>query len=134
MLGIAIVLLYNLLGLSKYMSLGMMVNLKYIAPILASYSFTILGVLVAMLTLLFAVVDARFFKNFSSKGYLDLFFHLVFADAAYLIGTFIFSIASIQQSFPVPYIAYIFMLGSVFLTMFIIWILVGLFKEKIKEE
>ncbi len=109
-------------------------NLKHIAPILASYSFTILGALVAILALLFAVVDARFFKSFSNKGYLDLFFHLVFADAAYLIGTFIFSMASIQQSFPVPYIAYAFMLGSVFLTVFIIWVLVGLFKEKIKEE
>lgn len=128
--GIILISVYNLCDLSAYVSLKLFKNIEILTPIISSFAFTLLGTLIAILTLLFSLFDVVAFKNFKDKGYLNLFFHCIYADALYLTMTFAFSITSISKNVVIFYAMYTFFIGSIFLTLLIIWVLVGLFRRK----
>lgn len=69
-----------------------------VATILASFAFTMLGFLAAVITILFIFLRARSFTKYKNKGFLDIFFSLYFVTIISLIITFGLSILSLSTS------------------------------------
>lgn len=76
-------------GVSKWpaFALGLGEKSQALANLIASFSFTTLGFLAAIITILFAVASTPAFKSYVRKGYLDLLFFLYFFTIVSLIFT-----------------------------------------------
>lgn len=63
-----------------------------IATVLASFSFTMLGFLAAMITILFSLSGSRTFRKFNKNGYMSVFFMLYYSAIIGFMLTFIISL------------------------------------------
>jgi hypothetical protein len=81
-------LIYEI-GVSKWpgFALGLSEKAHALANLIASFSFTTLGFLAAVITILFAVASTPDFKSYVRKGYLDLLFFLYFFTLINLVFT-----------------------------------------------
>lgn len=75
------------------LALGLAERSQALANIIASFSFTTLGFLAAIITILFAVASTPSFKVYARKGYLDLLFFLYFFTLFSLVVTAFVSLA-----------------------------------------
>lgn len=66
-----------------------------VAVILATFAFTMLGFLAAVITILFSLTQSEFFKKFKAKGYLDNFFYIYYVTIFSLLITFSASLLSL---------------------------------------
>jgi len=69
------------------MALGLYSRTQDLASIISGFSFTMLGFLAAIITILFAVVSSASFKRYSRVGYLDVLFFLYFFTLFCLVCT-----------------------------------------------
>lgn len=65
---------------------------KDIANITASFAYTMMGFLAAVITILFAVTSSRLFKSYAQKGYLSVLFYVYFLTLICLIVTGVLSL------------------------------------------
>lgn len=78
-------------------SLGLYVERSNIAVILATFAFTMLGFLAAVITILFSFPASRKLRRYRSRGHLDTFFWMYFLAIANLILTFILALLSFSS-------------------------------------
>jgi|APLak6261669087_1056070.scaffolds.fasta_scaffold21830_2 hypothetical protein len=67
-----------------------------VAVILATFAFTMLGFLAAVITILFSFSGSSAFKKYKRKGHLDIFFFIYYFAIISLIATFALSIVSLS--------------------------------------
>jgi len=80
------------------LALGLSDKSQALASIIASFSFTTLGFLAAIITILFAVTTTPSFKNYARKGYLDLLFFLYFFTLFSLVVTAFVSLGTFSSA------------------------------------
>lgn len=69
-----------------------------LSVILATYSFTMLGFLAAVIAVLLSFSQSRTFKKYKQNSYLDVFFIVYFLCIITLAITFLFSILSLSSA------------------------------------
>lgn len=69
-----------------------------IGVILSTFSFTMMGFLAAVITILFAAVNHFKFKRYVQKGYLSIFLGVYFATMAFLVLNFCVSLVSMGET------------------------------------
>jgi hypothetical protein len=69
-----------------------------VAVILATFSFTMLGFLAAVITILFSFSRSVVFIKYKRKGYLDVFFFVYYFTIFSLVMTFVLSLLSLASS------------------------------------
>lgn len=79
-------------------ALGLSEEARALANITATFSFTTLGFLAAIITILFAVSSTSAFKEYRREGYLDLLFFLYFFTLACLVITALLSLAAFSSA------------------------------------
>lgn len=102
-------------GLVNYddnFSLSLIRQKNNIAIIAATFSFTLLGFLAAIITILFSFISSHYFKQYNKKGYLDIFFFLYFVTIVSLVMTFFASILSLSN-FDTPWIMRITLMSMI---------------------
>ena len=95
------ILLASYKALTAYnidLSFSLYSNRKELAAIIASYAFTMLGFLAAVIAILLNFSQSRAFQNYKKNRYLDVFFSMYFYCIATLAATFIFSIMSLSAT------------------------------------
>ena len=88
----------NLTEVYPEVSLGLSVEKTNIAIIIATFSFTMLGFLAAVITILFSFSRSTAFRKYSNKGHLEVFFFIYYLAIFCLIITFGLSIISLSSS------------------------------------
>lgn len=74
-----------------------------VAVIVATFAFTMLGFLAAVITILFSFSSSRTFKKYKGKGHLSVFFYIYYLAIFSLMITFamgVFSLAGSQGVWP----------------------------------
>lgn len=69
-----------------------------LAVIIATFSFTMLGFLSAVITILFSFAGSVTFKKYKKKGYLDVFFCIYYLSISNLVVTFFLAILSLSKA------------------------------------
>lgn len=69
-----------------------------LAVILSTFSFTMLGFLAAVITILFSFSNSRNFKKYKGLGHLDIFFSVYYWTVLCLVITFACSILTLSDS------------------------------------
>lgn len=69
-----------------------------VGTILASFAFTMLGFLAAVITILFSLSQTRAFRKYKSGGYLTVFFSIYYWAIACLMLTFLTALLSLAGS------------------------------------
>jgi len=80
------------------LSLSLYANRKELAAIIASYAFTMLGFLAAVIAILLNFSQSRSFKNYKKNKYLDVFFIIYFYCIITLALTFLSSLMSLSAN------------------------------------
>jgi len=70
-----------------------------VAVILATFAFTMLGFLAAVIALMFTATKSQAFNMYNKRGYLETFFFVYYMVIISLIITFLLSIFSLAVSF-----------------------------------
>lgn len=78
------------------LSISLFKQIGNLSVILATFSFTMLGFLAAVITILFSFSSSEPFKKYKRMGYLNVFFGLYYLSIANLLMTFIMSIISLS--------------------------------------
>jgi len=92
-------LIYNeVVAVLPEYALSLSVEKKDISSLIASFSFTMLGFLAAIITILFAFVHSRVFVKYKTAGYLDLLFFLYLFTIVNLVFTAFLSIYGFSQN------------------------------------
>lgn len=73
-------------------ALGLMAERKDLATLIAGYSFTMLGFLAAVITVMFTIAGSRTYKKYKTKGYLNQFFAIYFVTIISLAFTALLSL------------------------------------------
>ena len=85
-------------------ALGLLQARKEVATLVAGFSFTMLGFLAAIITILFAFVNSEAFKRYKRGGYLDLLFFLyVFTVLDLVVTAFLSLYGFSNQVFEWPF-------------------------------
>ena len=79
-------------------SLSLFSQRSNIAVILATYAFTMLGFLAAVIAILLGLSQTKTFKDYKNNKYLDIFFAIYFYCILTLALTFLSSILSLSSS------------------------------------
>ncbi|MGY2364426.1 hypothetical protein ACW9IO_17890 [Pseudomonas azotoformans] len=79
-------------------SLSLFSQRSNIAVILATYAFTMLGFLAAVIAILLGFSQTRTFREYKRNQYLDIFFTIYFYCIITLVFTFLSSILSLSSS------------------------------------
>jgi len=79
-------------------SLGLAAERKAISSIIASFSFTMLGFLAAVITILFTFAQSKTLRRYKDKGYLDLFFLCYFVTIVFLVITCFLALAGFSNT------------------------------------
>lgn len=69
-----------------------------IAVIVATFAFTMLGFLAAVITILFSFSRSSTFKKYKNKGHLDVFFFIYYLAIASLVFTFASAILTLANN------------------------------------
>ena len=81
-------LIYQILSESfPSLSLALFLEKKDLSTLVAGFSFSMLGVLAAVITIIFAVIDTESLKRYRRNGYLDLLFNLYLFTVISLVCT-----------------------------------------------
>ena len=92
-------ILYKIaISLDSSYSLSLHLQKPNLSVILATYSFTTLGFLAAVIAILLTFSQSEAFKRYKKNNYLDLFFCIYFLCTASLGVTFILSILSLSSA------------------------------------
>lgn len=65
---------------------------------ISSFSFTTLGFLATVITILFALSGTSNFQSYDRKGYLSVFFHVYYIAIVSLISTAVFSVYVLSET------------------------------------
>lgn len=68
-----------------------------ISIVIATFSFTTLGFLAAIITVLFGLIHSVTFKKYKKKGYLELLFFVYWFSIANLLATFILALLNFSS-------------------------------------
>lgn len=79
-------------------ALSLFVRRESVSVILASFAFTMLGFLAAVITILFSLSQTRAFRKYKSGGYLTVFFSIYYCAIACLMLTFLTALLSLAGS------------------------------------
>lgn len=72
---------------------------KSIASLVAGFSFTMLGFLAAIITILFSFVNSESFRRYKKRGYLQMFFFSYFLTIICLVITSFLALANFSSTF-----------------------------------
>lgn len=90
--GPAICLVYKLLANYYGYRFGFSEQVINLSIVVSSFSFTMLGFVATVVTLITVMEDRFHFKRYRKKGYLETFFHIYFITIGNLFATFVVSI------------------------------------------
>ena len=93
-----LILYKTIISLDSSYSLSLHQQRPNLSVILATYSFTMLGFLAAVIAILLTFSQSQTFKRYKKNNYLDLFFCVYFLCIASLVATFILSILSLSSA------------------------------------
>lgn len=88
----------TLITLDSDYSLSLYKQKSNLSVILATYAFTMLGFLAAVIAILVNFSSSQAFKNYKKNHYLDIFFSIYFFCILSLAATFILSILSLSSA------------------------------------
>ncbi|MDF0733575.1 hypothetical protein P0Y43_23055 [Pseudomonas entomophila] len=80
------------------LALGFYANRKELASIVASYAFTMLGFLAAVMAILLSFSHSNTFRQYRKNQYLSVFFSIYFYCLATLAATFLASLLALSSS------------------------------------
>ncbi len=69
-----------------------------VATVLATFAFTMLGFLAAVITILFSISQSRVFRKYRDNGYLSIFFSIYFGAIFCLLFTFLFAVLALGNA------------------------------------
>lgn len=107
-----------------------------IAVIIATFAFTMLGFLAAVITILFSFSSSGNLKKYKRLGYLPVFFSLYYTTIACLIITFITSlimVSALQSPWPLR-LSIIFTVNNLFQIGLLTTAIVNISQKAIDEE
>jgi len=125
-------LIYQIL--SEYfpkLSLALFLEKKELSTIIAGFSFTMLGVLAAVITIIFAVIDTESLKRYRRNGYLDLLCNLYIFTVISLVCTAFLSLYGFSST-PFVWMFRVMMMSfsnNLFQVMIIIIIITNITKQ-----
>lgn len=79
-------------------ALALSVEAKAIANITASFAYTMMGFLAALITILFAVTATTSYRRYARRGYLSILFYLYFLTLISLIVTGVLSVVNYSSA------------------------------------
>lgn len=79
-------------------SLNLLEQKNEVAVIVASFAFTMLGFLAAVITILFSFSRSRVFKKYKNQGRLDVFFAIYYCAIFSLVVTFFLALLTLSNS------------------------------------
>lgn len=80
------------------LALGFFANRKELASIVASYAFTMLGFLAAVMAILLNFAHSNAFRQYKKNQYLSVFFSIYFYCLTTLAATFLASLLALSSS------------------------------------
>lgn len=91
-------LYHKLVEIYPCYSMSIAAQKSNLAVIIATFSFTMLGFLSAVITILFSFAGSVTFKKYKKKGYLDVFFCIYYLSISNLVVTFFLAILSLSKA------------------------------------
>jgi len=79
-------------------SMSLIAQKNNVAVIVATFAFTMLGFMSAVITILFTFSHSRSFKKYKRKGHLDIFFSIYYFTVLTLVFTFVFALLTLASS------------------------------------
>lgn len=102
-----------------------------VAVILATFAFTMLGFLAALITILFTFSQSKSFKRYKDKGYLDQFFYNYYVTIICLMITFMAALLTLagQNGVTSMLIAVVFMINNLIQIFLLTFTIINLCKS-----
>lgn len=112
-------------------SMSLYLQKTNVAVILATFAFTILGFLAALVTILFTFSQSKSFKKYREKGFLDQFFYNYYMTIFCLMVTFIAALLTLagQNSLNSMLIAVAFMINNLVQIFLLTFTIINLSKK-----
>lgn len=106
-----------------------------ISIVIATFSFTMLGFLAAIITVLFGVTKSQAFQQYRRKGYFDLLIFVYWFAILNLVATFILSILGFSNNFfPLLFKSMLMStVNNIFQLCIITFIILGLVRKSANE-
>ena len=107
-----------------------------ISIVISTFSFTMLGFLAAIITILFSLTNTTAFKKYQRIGYLDVLLFAYFISILNFIATFILSILSFSKTCSPLLFNFMIMslMNNVFQIFLLSIIILNLFKKASQEQ
>lgn len=117
-------------------STSIAVQKNNVAVIIATFSFTMLGFLAAVITILFSFTGSVAFKRYKTHGYLDIFFCIYYLSIITLVTTFFLAILSLSSSNGFIFMRFSLMttVDSLVQVVLLTAIILNLFRRAINEQ